>query len=60
MWFQGDALVPDLYQQQCPQVVMAAGSTLPGHAVFLISDSLWPRDIDCCPENLFRVMAPLP
>lgn len=60
MWFQGDALVPGLYRQRCPQVVMAAGSTLPGHAVFLISDCLWPRDMDCSLENLFGVMAPLP
>lgn len=58
--FQGDALVPGLYQQQCPQVVMAAGSTLPGHAVVLISDCLWPRDSTCSLENLFGVMAPLP
>lgn len=60
MWFQGDALVPGLYRQWCPQVVMAAGSTLPGHAVFLISDCLWPRDLDCSLENLFGVMAPFP
>lgn len=53
-------LVLGLYRQQCSQVLMAAGSTLPGHSVFLISDHLWPRDIDCSLENLFGVMAPLP
>lgn len=60
MWFQGDALVPGLYWQQCPQMVMAVGSALPGQAVFLISGYLWPRDTDCSLENLFGVMAPLP